>query len=328
MSLALFFLAVGGLTSLACGIWLIVIAVRLRKYIWIPLMLLVPFATIVFVILNWAEAKKPFLISLAAIPLMLIGMAVGMRSAAGMMSEETLRSMQSGGRLSLPTQTAPHSQEPAPDTSAEPEVVAQRRPGPPPVASPPVSARQPGPGAGRLVEPAAAPAVRAPRSVEKPAPTATATVTPAPPLPKPEEKPEVEPVLAAGAVAQPATVASIALAEDRPIQAQAGPPVTIEFAGLEDDRGEVLRNVRLRVTNRANQPVRKVKMIMTYVDRWGASLRSWTTDHEDPEGKNLAGAGATREITCPAFFMPDTTANVHTRVREITFVDGTIWRSP
>ena len=58
-------LIISGLVLLVANIWLIIIAFQ-RTVLWGLAVLLVPFAALVFVIMYWHEAKKPFLISLAA----------------------------------------------------------------------------------------------------------------------------------------------------------------------------------------------------------------------------------------------------------------------
>lgn len=68
--IALFYL--GGLIALVGAIWLLVVA--FKKSIWWGLgSLFVPFVSLIFVILNWQDSKKPFLIQVAGVVLCLIG---------------------------------------------------------------------------------------------------------------------------------------------------------------------------------------------------------------------------------------------------------------
>jgi len=67
---ALFYL--GGLITLIGAIWLLVVA--FKKSIWWGLgSLLIPFVSLIFVILNWQDSKKPFLIQVAGVVLCLVG---------------------------------------------------------------------------------------------------------------------------------------------------------------------------------------------------------------------------------------------------------------
>ena len=67
---ALFYL--GGLITLLGAIWLLVVA--FKKSVWWGLgSLLIPFVSLVFVILNWQDSKKPFLIQVVGVVLCFIG---------------------------------------------------------------------------------------------------------------------------------------------------------------------------------------------------------------------------------------------------------------
>jgi hypothetical protein len=102
--------------------------------------------------------------------------------------------------------------------------------------------------------------------------------------------------------------------------------VTVGSAGFLDDKGDILRNLKLRIVNRSDLAVRKLSMTLYYQDDQKRTLKEWTTEYEDPAGKAIAAAGATREFNCPAFYMPDWTINVIVRLREVEFADGSVWR--
>jgi hypothetical protein len=76
MGTALF--AVGLIVALIGGIWIIVNAFK-KSVLWGLGSLFVPFVSLVFVIMNWQENKKPFLISIAGAVLYGIGayMSIG-----------------------------------------------------------------------------------------------------------------------------------------------------------------------------------------------------------------------------------------------------------
>ncbi len=62
----------GGLLSLLAGLWLVVAAFR-TSFLWGAIVLLVPFAALVFVFMEWSRAAKPFLLSLVAMSVLLTG---------------------------------------------------------------------------------------------------------------------------------------------------------------------------------------------------------------------------------------------------------------
>ncbi|UCF96948.1 MAG: hypothetical protein JSV89_17490 [Spirochaetaceae bacterium] len=70
--LGVILLIIGGIISSVCHIWILVIAFH-QSVLWGFGSLLVPFVTFIFVVMYWAEAKKPFLIFIAGGVLLLIG---------------------------------------------------------------------------------------------------------------------------------------------------------------------------------------------------------------------------------------------------------------
>lgn len=67
---------IGYLVALVGGIWILVLA--FRKSVWWGLgSLFIPFVGIVFAIMNWTEAKVPFLIEVGGVVLIFIGLASG-----------------------------------------------------------------------------------------------------------------------------------------------------------------------------------------------------------------------------------------------------------
>jgi hypothetical protein len=72
MFVALSIIALGLLICLVGGIWFIVVAFQ-RHILWGIAVLVVPLANLVFLLVAWAEAKKPFLINLAGTLLLLVG---------------------------------------------------------------------------------------------------------------------------------------------------------------------------------------------------------------------------------------------------------------
>lgn len=282
------FLALGLLASSVGGIWLLYVAIKQQKYLWFVLMLLVPFSPLVFVALNWADTKKPFFVSLASIPLVLAGFLLGVRGAMDQAGLELAAEPRSRRLMEAAQQATPG---PAPEPVPAPVPVAPQPPAP--LAAAPRTPRAP---VARPVEPRPLPAP--------------------PPAPAPADR-AVEPVRSEPPVTHPAPAA--------PSAPQGAAAVRVEFVKIESEPGEVLRSVRLRIANPANRAITKVSVYLGYVDRTGRPLKSWTTEHSDPDKPELVAANATREFSCPAFFMPDTTSVVRVVLRSVTFSDGAEW---
>lgn len=68
-------LIVGYVGMLVGGIWLLVAAFK-TSVLWGVLSLLVPFASLVFVCKNWDVSKKPFLIQVGGIALIILGVVL------------------------------------------------------------------------------------------------------------------------------------------------------------------------------------------------------------------------------------------------------------
>jgi hypothetical protein len=77
-TLAMILAVIGYIISLVGGIWLLVVAFQ-EGIGWGLACLLLPFVSIVFVILHWEDAKSPFLTSLAGgVALILASVLKGM----------------------------------------------------------------------------------------------------------------------------------------------------------------------------------------------------------------------------------------------------------
>jgi hypothetical protein len=62
---------IGGIISLIGGIWFLVVA--FRQSIWWGLgCLFIPFVSIVFLIMHWGDAAKPFFVSLLGVAIMVV----------------------------------------------------------------------------------------------------------------------------------------------------------------------------------------------------------------------------------------------------------------
>ena len=73
---------IGYIIMLVGSIWVLVIAFQ-ESVLWGVCALLIPFAILVFVVMNWEKAGKPFLISLAGIVPMVIGTVIAASGAGG-----------------------------------------------------------------------------------------------------------------------------------------------------------------------------------------------------------------------------------------------------
>ena len=75
-------LFIGVAICLVGGIWLLVVA--FQESIWWGIgSLLLPIVGLIFVILHWQEAKKPFLIQLGGVAFMILGIVLGGRGEPG-----------------------------------------------------------------------------------------------------------------------------------------------------------------------------------------------------------------------------------------------------
>jgi hypothetical protein len=101
------------------------------------------------------------------------------------------------------------------------------------------------------------------------------------------------------------------------------PPV-VEFVSLNNDLGEVIRTIKVRINNPSERAVQKIKVTLTYIDASGRKLKEWTTVHQEPD--RLVEGKTIREFNCPAFFMPESTKRVDILLREAGFTDGTQWK--
>lgn len=69
-------LVIGFGISVVAGIWFLIVAFK-QSVLWGLGCLFVPFVSLVFLIMHWQEAKRPFLWSLAALVPLVIGMLLG-----------------------------------------------------------------------------------------------------------------------------------------------------------------------------------------------------------------------------------------------------------
>jgi hypothetical protein len=66
-------LYLGGALAIVGGIWLLVVTFKI-SILWGIGSLLLPLVSLIFVIMNWQATKKPFLIQLAGVALVVIAM--------------------------------------------------------------------------------------------------------------------------------------------------------------------------------------------------------------------------------------------------------------
>lgn len=73
--MGLLLMGVGGILALVTGIWLLILAFR-EHVLWGLAYLFVPFAALVFVIMHFDEAGKPFLGNVGACALFMVGLSL------------------------------------------------------------------------------------------------------------------------------------------------------------------------------------------------------------------------------------------------------------
>ena len=79
---ALVLYGVGGLISLGGTVWLVVRAFQ-TSVGWGLAVFFLPFANIVFAVKHWSFAKKPFLLSLAGVAVVIVALVVGVSAGVG-----------------------------------------------------------------------------------------------------------------------------------------------------------------------------------------------------------------------------------------------------
>ena len=70
--LAITILAIAALFSLIAGIWFLVVAFK-EHILWGLAVIFLPLAALIFLIMHWEEAKRPFLLNLLSIILIILG---------------------------------------------------------------------------------------------------------------------------------------------------------------------------------------------------------------------------------------------------------------
>ena len=73
-------LVLGCILMLGGGIWLLVVAFQ-ESLLWCLCCMLVPFVSLVFVIMHWSESKHPFFVQLAGVVLAVLGVVLGAPAA-------------------------------------------------------------------------------------------------------------------------------------------------------------------------------------------------------------------------------------------------------
>ena len=82
MEILMFLLwGLGGLLSFVGGLWLLILAFR-QSVLWGLAVMIIPFASLFFIVKFWAEARHPFFVSLVSIVLMVVGAFVGVMTAS------------------------------------------------------------------------------------------------------------------------------------------------------------------------------------------------------------------------------------------------------
>ncbi|MBL8816462.1 MAG: hypothetical protein JNL58_10565 [Planctomyces sp.] len=74
-ALAGILMMIGGIAMLVGGIWMIVLAFQ-ESVLWGLGCLFVPFVSLIFLVMHWQEARKPFFIQLAGLVPYIIGMVL------------------------------------------------------------------------------------------------------------------------------------------------------------------------------------------------------------------------------------------------------------
>lgn len=82
-AIGMLLLLIGFAMSLIGGIWLLVVAFQ-ESLLWGVGCILLPFVSLIFAVMFWEDAKKPFLLNIAGIVPMILGMVLSGSGAEGM----------------------------------------------------------------------------------------------------------------------------------------------------------------------------------------------------------------------------------------------------
>ena len=150
---------------------------------------------------------------------------------------------------------------------------------------------------------------------------------------------EVKCVLAATEMKFPFRLESIALPDHASAPAAlrllefagASAPVSIEFLGLKNESTN-FPVVQLSITNHSNKDVATISCQFDYLDAKGTLLEDFPHSLAGPGSFDgpmpLVTAEKTTAHETTAFFLPEGTKKVRVRIREVRFLDATVWALP
>lgn len=285
--------------ALGCTIWLAVIAARVAWWWCLLVIFGCGIGTLVFAVMHWDRAKRPFLIGLAAG--MLGGVCSGVASGMAVknaMEDGMLKTAE--GESVLPAfdkelAEARKAAEASGNSAATGKAATQ--------AKPTVAAA-----------PAASPA-------EEPLPfTPTARPKPFPYKDAPPARTATAAAAPAGgeSAGEPASVGQVPVPAEAP-PAPPKPKIKIASATLvrEDGSG----TIQVEINNAAPKAVTEVKLSVAYLDTRGVRVGTWTTTRRgDPRLAPASGSGKFTEL---AIRMPSAARKVDVQVVGATLEDGT-----
>ncbi len=123
---------------------------------------------------------------------------------------------------------------------------------------------------------------------------------------------------------QPTEIAALEFDHAQPVSV-----VFVEFKDRTADFPEVL----LRTVSHANKDARTLHIKMIYLNDDNKEIKNSFTsltpgyNMEPKVPKPFVKAGAIETTTQPAFFMPEETVSVQISVREVEFMDGSVWKA-
>ncbi|MCA9002209.1 MAG: hypothetical protein KDB61_09810, partial [Planctomycetes bacterium] len=116
------------------------------------------------------------------------------------------------------------------------------------------------------------------------------------------------------------------------LEFDAAQPVSVVFVDFKD-RDAQFPEVILRTVSHANKDARNVSVKMIYLDDENKEIKnsfvSLTAEFDFEAGfdQPFIRSGAIESTTQNAFFMPTETVSVQISVREVEFMDGTVWKA-
>lgn len=321
-TLGLIILVIGFIVAAVAGIWLLVVAFH-ESTMWGLGCLFCNAVALIFVIIHWAEAKRPFLIQLGGVALIFLGTMLGGEVNFGDDDSAADSAEEADERRRFPENFT--AEEGGTNTVA---TVIQETTNAAAVAA---SARTNRPATNRLAVTSGLTNRLAPN--RQAMTTVRSNRLGSNYLAQARTTQRRTTTTTQSSSSLPSKEAETPMPPSAPVKTELPPqplllpghnhPLEVQVTTIGGDDGTGLRPLTLRITNRTRKVPKQVRLTLVYLDVKRSRLKEWSTSVYDPQPP--LKSNVTVELTQPAFFMPITTVSVVARVDSIRFDDGTEW---